>query len=186
MCVQCISDVCDWVTCLSKQNARRIEWGYQRPLVYLMGSEAVNELCWDTRNSDRQRSTDKLAFPKPQKSPLGDIFSHAYLKGVRPAAGFTVEHLQEVSSALLRGTQLLHRTKACGSIKHRKGLLPLFLSTRKTLQQSSTNTDAPQCTLVLCLPGKRHHLLSECCTIFLWVQESPPIPLMLPQEGAQR
>lgn len=36
------------------------------------------------------------------------------------------------------------------------------------------------------LPGKCHHRLSERCTISLSAQESPPIPPMLPEEGAQK
>lgn len=89
-----------------------------RTLVELNGVFSILEFTWwalklwtnpaetgvtlTDRSTDRQVSLCKITNGE-------DTFRCCYLEGVGPTARFIVQHLQEVSSTLLRGAQLLHR-----------------------------------------------------------------------------
>lgn len=97
----------------------------------------------------------------------GDRCMGACLEGEGPAAGFVIEHLQQVPSALLRRTQFL--TERFTSVMLRGRV------TDVTVTRSSA----------VSLPGKCHRSHSGHCTIFQWAQGSPPSPLTPPEGDAR-
>lgn len=91
-------------------------YGLLCPLQFSRGILKLGANSAETRVTltDRQEETDRWVQQPRLLLIAGKVggVRRSYLKGVRPAAGFIVQHMEQVSSTLLRGTQVL-QTDTC-------------------------------------------------------------------------